>query len=98
MLHVDYLKSTSDQIYKNYEAVVNLVMKKYKYGGYVLGEAGQTFVKPVSGDYNVAVKVNTGSMADRAYAQAMDKEADALVAQYRPMAQEIYDTVMGRFA
>ena len=46
----------------------------------------------------VNVKVNTGSMADRAYAQAMDKEADALVAQYRPMAQEIYDTVMGRFA
>ena len=60
VLHVDYLKSPSDPKYKNYEAVVNLVMKKYKYGGYVLGEAGQTFVKPVSGDYNVAVKVNTG--------------------------------------
>lgn len=60
VLHVDYLKSPSDPKYKNYEAVVNLVMKKYKYGGYVLGEAGQTFVKPVSGDYNVAIKVNTG--------------------------------------
>ena len=60
VLHVDYLKSPSDPKYKNYEAVVNLVMKKYKYGGYVLSEAGQTFVKPVSGDYNVAVKVNTG--------------------------------------
>ena len=30
VLHVDYLKSPSDPKYKNYEAVVNLVMKKYK--------------------------------------------------------------------
>ena len=39
-----------DPKYKNYQAVVNLVMKKYKYGGYVLGEVNQSFVYN-SGNY-----------------------------------------------
>ncbi len=42
------------------------------------------------------VKVNTKSMADRAYAQAMDQEADALVEQYTKVADQVYETVMGR--
>ncbi|MBM6924728.1 cyclodeaminase/cyclohydrolase family protein [Pseudoflavonifractor phocaeensis] len=43
------------------------------------------------------VKVNTKSMADRAYAQAMDQEAEALVAQYTKLADQVYEAVMGRF-
>ena len=50
VLHVEYLKSPADPKYKNYQAVVNLVMKKYKYGGYVLGEVNQSFVYN-SGNY-----------------------------------------------
>ena len=43
------------------------------------------------------VKVNTKSMADRAYAQAMEQEADALVERYTKVADQVYEAVMGRF-
>lgn len=46
----------------------------------------------------INVKVNTKSMTDRSYAEAMNGEVDQLVEQYQPMAQQVYDKVMGRFA
>ena len=44
------------------------------------------------------VKVNTKSMADRAYAEAMNREADQLVNQYWKIAEQVYEAVMGRFS
>lgn len=44
------------------------------------------------------VKVNTKSMADRAYAKAMNDEADALVERYGKIAERVYQAVLGRFA
>lgn len=44
------------------------------------------------------VKVNTGSMTDRAYAQAMNDEVDALMERYRKIAEQVYGAVLGRFA
>lgn len=44
------------------------------------------------------VKVNTKSMADRAYAEAMNAEADELVNRYRKIAEQVYEAVMGRFS
>lgn len=44
------------------------------------------------------VKVNTKPMADRAYAQAMNAEADALVNKYWKIAGQVYETVMGRYS
>ena len=44
------------------------------------------------------VKVNTKSMADRAYAGAMNAEADQLVNQYWKIAEQVYEAVMGRFS
>lgn len=43
------------------------------------------------------VKVNTKSMADRPYAEAMNAEADGLVDQYWKRAEQIYESVMGRY-
>ena len=43
------------------------------------------------------VKVNTKSMADRPYAEAMNDEADGLVEQYWKRAEQIYESVMGRY-
>lgn len=43
------------------------------------------------------VRVNTKSMTDRAFAQAMDEEVDALVEKYSVIARQVYDAVMGRF-
>ena len=43
------------------------------------------------------VKVNTKSMADRPYAEAMNAEADGLVEQYWKRAEQIYESVMGRY-
>lgn len=44
------------------------------------------------------VKVNTKSMADRAYAQAMNDEVDALAERYGKIARRVYESVLGRFA
>lgn len=76
VMHVEYLKSPSDPKYKNYDAVVNLVMRKYKYGGYVFGEVGQSFINN-SGDYSLIGKFNTGKwtftgLVDMTYSNADD--------------------------
>ena len=44
------------------------------------------------------VKVNTKSMADRAYAARLDAEADGLTGKYTKLADEIFAAVMGRYA
>ena len=44
------------------------------------------------------VKVNTKSMADRAYAAGLDAEADGLTGKYTKLADEIFTAVMGRYA
>lgn len=43
------------------------------------------------------VRVNTGSMADRAYAEALNAEAGALAETYGKKAEQVYESVMGRF-
>ncbi len=65
----------------------------------MLSDVGTGVVFCQSALYGAAlnVRVNTKSMADRAFAQAMNEEADALVAKYAPMARQVYDKVMGRF-
>ena len=40
---------------------------------------------------------DTKSMADRPYAEAMNDEADGLVEQYWKRAEQIYESVMGRY-
>ena len=44
------------------------------------------------------VKVNTRSMTDRGCAEAMNAEADTLVEQYRKIADQVYETVLRRYA
>ena len=43
------------------------------------------------------VKVNTKSMADHTYAEALNAQVDALVEQHRPLAEAVYQDVYGRF-
>ena len=42
------------------------------------------------------VYINTKTMADRAYAQAMETKADEMLAKYTKLADETYDYVAGR--
>lgn len=42
------------------------------------------------------VYINTKTMADRAYAQAMEAKADEMLAKYTKLADETYDYVVGR--
>lgn len=44
------------------------------------------------------VKVNTKLMKDRAYAEAMNAEADELVNKYWKIADQVYESVMGRYS
>ncbi len=65
----------------------------------MLSDVGTGVIFCQSALYGAAlnVRVNTRSMSDRAFAQAMDEEADALVEQYGTIARQVYDAVMGRF-
>ncbi|WP_130871087.1 cyclodeaminase/cyclohydrolase family protein [Intestinimonas massiliensis (ex Afouda et al. 2020)] len=65
----------------------------------MLSDVGTGVVFCQSALYGAAlnVRVNTRSMADRAFAQAMDEEVDALVEKYGVIARQVYDAVMGRF-
>lgn len=44
------------------------------------------------------VKVNTKLMADRTFADTLNREADERLERYGTMAREIYQSVMGRYA
>jgi len=65
----------------------------------VLSDVGTGVVFCWSVLYGAAlnVKVNTKSMKDRAYADALNKEVDELVAKYWVMAEEVYKKVAQRF-
>ena len=45
----------------------------------------------------VNVKVNTRSMADRAYAAALNDEVDRLTEEYRKRAEKVYGDIYGRY-
>lgn len=45
----------------------------------------------------INVKVNTKAMKDREYAGQVNRQVDALLEKYAPMAEEIYNKVYGRF-
>lgn len=65
----------------------------------MLSDVGTGVIFCQSALYGAAlnVRVNTKSMADRTFAQAMDEEVDALVEKYSVIARQVYDAVMGRF-
>ena len=42
------------------------------------------------------VYINTKSMANREYAEELNAKADAMLAKYPPMADEIFESVLGR--
>ena len=65
----------------------------------MLSDVGTGVIFCQSALYGAAlnVRVNTKSMTDRTFAQAMDEEADALVEQYGAIARQVYDAVLGRF-
>ena len=66
----------------------------------MLSDVGTGVVFCQSALYGAAlnVKVNTKSMADRAYAEAMNNQVDELVNRYWKVAEQVYEAVMGRFA
>ena len=45
----------------------------------------------------VNVKVNTRSMKDRDYAEKINAHVDAQMAKYRPIAEQVYQDIYGRF-
>ena len=42
------------------------------------------------------VYINTKSMADRAYAEELNKKADAMLAKYTKIADETFESVLSR--
>ena len=57
---------------------------------------GVAFCKAALQGASLNVFINTKSMADRTKALALEQEADAMLNQYCPLADEIYAQVVGR--
>ena len=66
----------------------------------VLSDVGTGAVLAWSALYGawLNVQVNTKSMSDRAYAGAMNQEADGMVEKYWKIAEGVYQSVMGRYS
>ena len=58
---------------------------------------GVAFCKAALLGAAINVKVNTKLMKDRAHADAMNAHVDELVAKYTALADEVFDSVYGRF-
>lgn len=76
---VDFLQSPSEPKYKNYSAVVDFVLRKLAYGGYVMAEANQGFGNNDYGDYDVAGKLRKGRMTYQAIVGTYYRNAHKLV-------------------
>lgn len=76
---VEFLQSPSDPKYRNYESVVNFVLREYSYGGYVLAEANQGFGNNDYGDYDVAGKLKKGHMTYQAIVGGYYRNAHEIV-------------------
>ncbi len=59
---------------------------------------GSAFCRSAMQGAAVNVRINTKSMRDRAYAEALDARVGELLAHYLPLAQEIYDNVTERIS
>jgi len=57
---------------------------------------GVIFCKSAMQGASLNVFINTGAMTDKAYAGSIEAEADALLAKYCVLADEIYDSVTKR--
>jgi len=57
---------------------------------------GVIFCKAAMQGASLNVFINTGAMTDRGYAGSIEAEADALIAKYCVLADEIYDSVTKR--
>ncbi len=57
---------------------------------------GATCCKAALKGASLNVYINTKSMEDRAYAQSLNDQADAMLEKYTVLADEIYDSVLNR--
>ena len=73
--HVEYLLSPSQAQYKNYQAVVNFIMRHYNYGGYIYANGSQGFVNNF-GNYFVSSKYKRNKMTWQATGSAYYRNAN----------------------
>lgn len=75
---VRFLQSPSDPRYKGYTSVVDFILRKYDYGGYVALEGMQNFINNV-GDYDVTMKLRKKKMTYRAIAETTYNHVEGIV-------------------
>ncbi|MCI8505395.1 MAG: cyclodeaminase/cyclohydrolase family protein [Lachnospiraceae bacterium] len=57
---------------------------------------GAVFCKAALQGASLNVYINTKSMANRAYAEELNQKADAMLAKYTKLADEVFESVLGR--
>lgn len=78
VLRVEFLQSPADPKYKGRRAVVDIAVRKYAYGGYVLAEGNQSFMYN-TGDYGAVMKLNHGKWTYQALLEGAYENYDDLV-------------------
>lgn len=78
VMRIEFLQSPADPKFKNYSAVVDFIMKKYDYGGYVLAEGNQSLVYN-SGNYGAITKINHKKWTYQALAEVYFRNADDII-------------------
>lgn len=78
VLRVEYLQSPADPKFRNYPAIVNVIMKKFEYGGYILTEGNQSVINN-SGNYGAISKVNHNKWTFQALAEAYYRNANDII-------------------
>lgn len=73
--HIEFLLSPSNPQYKNYQAVINFIMRRYDYGGYLYADGSQGFVNNF-GNYAVSGKYKRNKMTWQAMGSAYYRNAD----------------------
>lgn len=61
VIKIEFKQNPSEPQYRGYLAVMNFILKKYKYGGYVVTDDNQSVVKD-DGNYSLLSKVNRDKM------------------------------------
>ena len=73
-------------------------MKRLNCSAHAISDAGvgAVFCKAAQEGASLNVYINTKSMKNREYAEELNAKADAMLAKYPPMADEIFASVLGR--
>lgn len=75
VVRVEFLLSPPDPQFKQYQSVINFILRKYNYGGYICAEGSQGFINN-NGNYFISTKLRKNKLTWQASVGANYRKAD----------------------